>query len=576
MANLKDFATGIVATAPSPATSGTSLVLQSGEGARFPAVPFYATAHPEDEVPTLDNAEKILVTNISTNTLTIVRAQGDTSAKSIAVGWRISNAIFAADVNAGLDPRLVVAASDAPQVWKDGADYLCDGTADNVQIQAAIDASEAGGGEVILSPGSFAIATGLTIVGNDDYTGPQVTLHGQGQEVTKLIGANNVDVITMSNSAKVNMQSFTIEVNGSGDALRSTDTGDLMRGFHFSMFKNLYILGDSSHTGWAMDLDNAFRSTFENIEIFDVDNGIRITATDSTFNPGDCTFTRLFIELNTNSGGVGLHLTSSVASVNQILFDMVELIDGGTGGTAILLNGAGSPNHNVFQGINIEQFATTINVTTGYGNVFDLNHVTPVTTFLTFGSDAPGNYVRRVGYLAVDTGTVAIINDANDWEDNPNTFENFYIGVASGATGTASVQNGTIIRGMKGYNDGTLAPILEPYSEGQQHASKGVILTDGATPALDASLGNIFRLETSGNRTIAPPTNPKPNQFIVIQHVAIGGARTLSLNTGTGGFAFGSDITALTATGSDLTDYIGCLYDAVDNKWRVISYVKGY
>lgn len=98
MANLKDFATGTVLTAPTPATSGTTLTLQSGEGARMPAVPFYATAHPDYQLPTLDNAEKILVTGKSTDTLTFVRAQGSTTAKSIAVGWRISNAVFADDL----------------------------------------------------------------------------------------------------------------------------------------------------------------------------------------------------------------------------------------------------------------------------------------------------------------------------------------------------------------------------------------------------------------------------------------------------------------------------------------------
>ncbi len=98
MANLKDFATGTVLTAPTPATSGPSVTLQSGEGALFPAAPFYATAHPDYQLPTLANAEKILVTAKSTDTFTIVRAQGPTSAKSIAVGWRISNAVFADDL----------------------------------------------------------------------------------------------------------------------------------------------------------------------------------------------------------------------------------------------------------------------------------------------------------------------------------------------------------------------------------------------------------------------------------------------------------------------------------------------
>lgn len=101
-------------------------------------------------------------------------------------------------------------------------------------------------------------------------------------------------------------------------------------------------------------------------------------------------------------------------------------------------------------------------------------------------------------------------------------------------------------------------------------------LTDGATPALDASLGTIFKLTAAGNRTIAVPSNPVSTQFIVIQHLASGGARTLALNTGAGGFRFGEEITGLTVTTSGKTDYIGCLYNLADNKWDVISYSKGY
>lgn len=97
--NMKDFATGIVSTAPSPAISGTSLVLQTGQGDRMPTVPFFAVAHSTSEMPTLDNAEKILVTNVTGDVLTIVRAQGETTAKSIAVGWRLSNALFKSDID---------------------------------------------------------------------------------------------------------------------------------------------------------------------------------------------------------------------------------------------------------------------------------------------------------------------------------------------------------------------------------------------------------------------------------------------------------------------------------------------
>ncbi len=98
MAGKKDYATSTVLTAPSPADSGTSIVVQSGHGARFPAAPFYVTVHPPSEFPTLDNAEKLLVSSKSTDTFTIARGEADTDPKMIEAGWRISNALFLDDI----------------------------------------------------------------------------------------------------------------------------------------------------------------------------------------------------------------------------------------------------------------------------------------------------------------------------------------------------------------------------------------------------------------------------------------------------------------------------------------------
>jgi hypothetical protein len=96
--NFKNLALGYVATAPSPATTGTSLVLGSGEGARFPQPStdgnFYVTAMPPGENPNVSNSEILQVTARSTNTLTIVREQGDTTAKKIEAGWIILQSIY--------------------------------------------------------------------------------------------------------------------------------------------------------------------------------------------------------------------------------------------------------------------------------------------------------------------------------------------------------------------------------------------------------------------------------------------------------------------------------------------------
>lgn len=91
----KNFSYSTVATAPSPATSGTTLHVQTGDGALFPAVPFNATVWPAGVQPTHDVAEIVRVTGISTDTLTITRAQESSTARSIVIGDQIAATITA-------------------------------------------------------------------------------------------------------------------------------------------------------------------------------------------------------------------------------------------------------------------------------------------------------------------------------------------------------------------------------------------------------------------------------------------------------------------------------------------------
>lgn len=135
------------------------------------------------------------------------------------------------------------------------------------------------------------------------------------------------------------------------------------------------------------------------------------------------------------------------------------------------------------------------------------------------------------------------------------------LAVADGGTGSSTASGARTNLGAAAQT-----PLVETVST----------LTDGATPALDASLGNIFVLVAAGDRTIAVPTNATSGQKIVIRHNASGGARTLALNTGANGFRFGSDITALTQTVSAKTDYIGCIWNSTDSKWDVVAYTKGF
>lgn len=81
--------------AASISSSTTTIVVSSGQGARFPAVPagsyFYATLYDAS-----NNIEIIKVTARSTDTLTVVRGQDSTSARTYAAGDSIAMRVVAA------------------------------------------------------------------------------------------------------------------------------------------------------------------------------------------------------------------------------------------------------------------------------------------------------------------------------------------------------------------------------------------------------------------------------------------------------------------------------------------------
>src|SRR3990172_3349526 len=61
------------------------------------------------------------------------------------------------------DWTFLVASNDASAATKFAADYVCDGTDDHVQLQAALDALPSTGGHVQLSYGRFYIASQVQI-----------------------------------------------------------------------------------------------------------------------------------------------------------------------------------------------------------------------------------------------------------------------------------------------------------------------------------------------------------------------------------------------------------------------------
>lgn len=86
-----NFGYSVVVSAPAPADSGTSLTVDAGQGALFPAAPFNCSVWPASVQPLASNAEIVRVTAVVGDTLTIVRAQEGTAAVAIAAGFQIAN-----------------------------------------------------------------------------------------------------------------------------------------------------------------------------------------------------------------------------------------------------------------------------------------------------------------------------------------------------------------------------------------------------------------------------------------------------------------------------------------------------
>lgn len=357
-------------------------------------------------------------------------------------------------ISAGMLTGIIVAASGAPTDWAAAASYTCDGTADDVEIQSAITAAKADGRKIYLSPGTFNISTTILIAGtNNPATGLHVTIHGAGMTNTHLNGAAGVDVIKLYNTAKANLFDFEIICNtGSGSGIISVASASAnRRSFFWSHFANILVTGDwaGTSTGWGFKLGSPFRSTFDNLEVGGMKNGLQCYSEYSDFNPGDCTFNRMFIEI-VGAGGVAYNLNSPTSKgiMNQITFNMCEGIANSGTSTGILMDGAGQGSSwNRFNGINLEQFATLVDLQNAEGNEIKCNYIEATSggTVFKCGTTA-GNNRFQANYV-YSNSTQTLINDGQTAGLGPNRFENIKVLADTSANMSITKVASTIING---------------------------------------------------------------------------------------------------------------------------------
>ncbi|WP_267716801.1 glycosyl hydrolase family 28-related protein [Streptomyces sp. CoH17] len=364
-----------------------------------------------------------------------------------------------------------VASSTCSLSDKSLADYVCDGVADEVQIQAAIDSVQAeGGGVVQLSPGRFKIAATIQIKGTKNENNARtVSLKGCGQQVTGLEGAAGVTILNVTDWAQTNIEGLGFFVSSTGVGLKSVGVNNASNNnnvsFWHSSFRNLRFNGgwQSTSTNWAMDLGMPWRSTFENIEVEGFRNGIRIINNATMQNAGDCVFSRFFVEI-VGDNGYALYIESIDGNMNQNTWIDFEAGANGAGCTGIWLGGAvGTASQKFIGNLNLEQFQTLINVANGDSNFFDCNYVTCDTGgagnkgFVT-GANSYNNTFRSSWFNIAGGDTTQVIEDANNTSNAPNIFERIRFENNTGSTITFSKTNSTVLRDITTFNTGNPLP----------------------------------------------------------------------------------------------------------------------
>lgn len=155
----------------------TSLSVQTGDGAKFPAAPFHATLYASDPAA----GEIVKVTAKTTDTFTITRAQEGTTAQAFNAGDKVELLVTAKLFDDFQIRTEIIVSTDG------SGDYNTDGTSDQTEINEAISNLPAGGGVVHLKKGTYTIDGMVTILKSN------VTLEGEGPNtIIKIANASNL------------------------------------------------------------------------------------------------------------------------------------------------------------------------------------------------------------------------------------------------------------------------------------------------------------------------------------------------------------------------------------------------
>jgi hypothetical protein len=110
-------------------------------------------------------------------------------------------------------------------------------------------------------------------------------------------------------------------------------------------------------------------------------------------------------------------------------------------------------------------------------------------------------------------------------------------------------------------------------------------VTPGSSTSVIAGTGTVtpnalgittFTTTVTGVLTINGPTNGFDGQKITFRLLQDSSGHTVTFATGAGNFRFGSTIPSFTASGMNLTDYVGAIWNTAAGFWDLVSVSQGF
>ena len=431
-------------------------------------------------------------------------------------GTPVSKYATVQDVIGG--PSLFVAASNATAEETKHADYVCDGTADESQINSAIAALPTGGGKIKLSSGTFTVAkAGVRTTPPQGYcvlidqNDGAVVLEGSGwSTIVKL--ADNQDANTcailirgdsgdMRNSSTV-VRDMKVDGNLTGQGAAWTDyaTVEVAYGYDF-LFDNLWIV-DPTWVGLRPLFRSSERATVQNCKI-DASNGKVCIRTEGIH--GNI-INNYMVASNTvaNSGGLSVATNADLDIPSEFINIQGNTFNGGL--SQANLSGA---RHCTFLG---NRF---VNSTHNNAYSLVLNHYDAVIDYSCFENVVIGNAFENIrwGILLSSGANVNLSNYRNLIQGNTiidGATANLAYGIFESG---ANVDNNMIIDNI--IQGASVAPIVKAGGSTIVRGNKGYVTEKSGAAAAVADGGTIAH-GCAATPTSAQVTGSVANEFVSV------------------------------------------------------------